>query len=73
MNKFLLRLKKLERRLNVEDRTWALFSIRYYEDPTRQKRAQKRVVDAYIGERNPPPMYRVFISEIPHPSAKSFD
>lgn len=61
-----MRLKSLEKKvLPLQSKTWALFSISYYDDLDKQKQVQQRLITTYVTEGNPSPHASIFINEIP--------
>lgn len=59
------RIKKLEKKMEINKDIWAVFTIGYYEDEQKQKAAQGRLLASHLAEGYPRPNICLFVNEIP--------
>jgi hypothetical protein len=71
--KVLSRLQKLERKMGGNTKLWAVFTIRYYENPQARRRREECLLNTHLGQGNPFPNYCLFINELPYPSLLPYE
>jgi hypothetical protein len=64
------RLKRLERKFDLNESVWVIFNINYYENADERKMAYQRLICDYVSNGNRSSGCYVFINEIPCPSAE---
>jgi hypothetical protein len=58
------RLKKLENNISSQNRIWATFTMKSYEDPIQQAKVKQQLLDQYLAAGNAPPIGCIYWNEL---------